>query len=1418
MKRKLLKLLFAALFLTTMGYGQTVPESEPAHSDWCGFTPFGEVQQHNESRGSGSGPVLATLPTTLPPGSTIICGKFRAIFMDVVNGSGFGFDDPVLGTTRKNCVCDVFNYIQLVITVPSNIGTTDPYVDILFNASTNAPANTALASASMVFPPSFYAGTPGYYQGHVYTYITTGIKPDPLSEDGAITVNFAHPFAYCTPTIGSCEYDFKSVMLHEMTHLLGFASLIRENAGGTSLESAQAPNVFTEFDHRFLHYWNGAGFDKLADIAAYTANGGINPAVPANPFTSPFANRIWLENQDLNTSRENQPVLSGSGFAFGTSLSHYDVTFLYTVNRCNKSPGFVPNYNMAAYSNTGRLKRIYTTQELRWLQLMGYTMNSSYTYNGIIPNRPPRTLGSVIGTTMAACTSTPPCSNSDLYITTTTCQPVTINLSTNTISNTITSHTLGLNDPDGDPISVFNGQLMNLRGCGNGGNNHNQLTLNAGNDVITFTPRVNFIGRTQFAFHLYDGKERGSYIVISIDVSADGCTVNTIGQYVMNGGFEEGEEVATAAAPLKTIVDETDVDYHYNWNRFADGMQFIAPGWQDIAVENSYDPCLYGLGWFSFPTPGYAPVASPSGGKRYVMFGDEEEFNMTLIPAITQACGPYTLSMEVLFPPIVPVGAVYPVTVSFTNSFEGTVFFNPVTINVTNTGNWQTISTSFTYTGGPMSYIHIVHGGPVAEYMFMDNISITKSPAALAVAPSATPFPACVGSTVLHSANASGGVTPYTYSWSPGGNTNPSFSTTYATAGSNTYTVSVTDNSGCTVNNTLTVNVLPNATISPVPPPVLCETSSPVTLTGLPAGGTWSGTGISPGGLFNPALAGSGSHMLTYTVSGYCPVSCTIEVTGTANPWPKHPAGTSKEEFRALVKTSGGDVIAAGIFINNVTFPGLSTWNVTPGNSQLMVVRYNDNCTPVWAVNLGSVSVSENVTDMEIDGSGNVFISGNIGATTTFGAFTLTGPAAYVLKLNGSSGAVMAAYASSTSSSAVASYLAVDAGGSVYIEGVYNGTLQFGSLAAITSSSSLNDIFLARFTNALVPQWCKSFGSPAADYAGGLATNSGSVLFAAANIGQTFTINSTTFTNTTVNTTDVFIGRFNLSNGNFLSGRMEGNATYNCLVQDVQLDASSNVYFTGNFRGALPVAATALNATSGDIFIGRWTSALANSWAYSMGGTGNDQGSRIALDGGGNVYFAGTYFGSATFTGFTPSTLTGGNNIFVVKLSTGGTKSYAVQSTTASGSIAATGLTVFSSGIAYLAGHFTGTATFGATPAITATVSDGYVARINAAGSFFLAPLSNQVRGSEKPAEANAENVVNVFPNPTGGLVHVVFSGPAPVNLQLLDAAGRLMDVPVQVLSETTLELDLGGLAKGIYFLVIDQQGKRTAEKVLVDR
>jgi uncharacterized protein (TIGR02145 family) len=103
-----------------------------------------------------------------------------------------------------------------------------------------------------------------------------------------------------------------------------------------------------------------------------------------------------------------------------------------------------------------------------------------------------------------------------------------------------------------------------------------------------------------------------------------------------------------------------------------------------------------------------------------------------------------------------------------------------------------------------------------------------------------------------------------------------------------TYLVSPTAN-GCpgTQNNVVvTVNPFPAMSYTPCFDPVVSTNAQPIPLRGaLPLGGTYSGPGV-VGGIFYPATAGPGSHVITYNYVNTwgCPgsTSATINVVGLA--------------------------------------------------------------------------------------------------------------------------------------------------------------------------------------------------------------------------------------------------------------------------------------------------------------------------------------------------------------------------------------------------------------------------------------------------------------------------------------------------------------------------------------------------------
>jgi subtilisin-like proprotein convertase family protein len=103
----------------------------------------------------------------------------------------------------------------------------------------------------------------------------------------------------------------------------------------------------------------------------------------------------------------------------------------------------------------------------------------------------------------------------------------------------------------------------------------------------------------------------------------------------------------------------------------------------------------------------------------------------------------------------------------------------------------------------------------------------------------------------------------------------------FAPSATDTYTVTGTDNNGCsgTAMITITLNSLPVVDVT-FATNAYCVNDAAFALSGeSPAGGTWSGTGVS-GNMFDPATAGSGTSLITYmyTDANGCSASDTSSI------------------------------------------------------------------------------------------------------------------------------------------------------------------------------------------------------------------------------------------------------------------------------------------------------------------------------------------------------------------------------------------------------------------------------------------------------------------------------------------------------------------------------------------------------------
>jgi len=151
----------------------------------------------------------------------------------------------------------------------------------------------------------------------------------------------------------------------------------------------------------------------------------------------------------------------------------------------------------------------------------------------------------------------------------------------------------------------------------------------------------------------------------------------------------------------------------------------------------------------------------------------------------------------------------------------------------------------------------------------------------------------------------------------------------------------------------------PNTTINPVGP--FCSTQPSVQLTAVNMGGTWTGPGVSSTGVFNPSLAGVGTHTITYSLgTAPCNSSSTTTITVNATITPTfNPVGSfcSGSTIPPLPTTSINGVTGTwSPAINNTT---TTTYTFTPTAGQCATTTtITITITPPPTLNLVSTNVT----------------------------------------------------------------------------------------------------------------------------------------------------------------------------------------------------------------------------------------------------------------------------------------------------------------------------------------------------------------------------------------------------------------------------------------------------------------------------
>lgn len=250
-----------------------------------------------------------------------------------------GFNDATLGATRKAA-------LESAASTLANYFTGYPARTVTIRVSASqSDGGGFLASAG-----SRYFTTDNTFQpGLVASMIQNGTDFG-QAYLGTVQWDFGYSWSY-GDTVAGGTYDFKAVAIHELTHALGFASLI--TASGTSAFDGNTWSVFDQF------LTDASGNALINSTTKAYAGGTI--------LTDGVSSDVYFSGANAMAANGGQRVhiYSPASYAEGSSLSHLDTSF-YT------STAYVMEHAVAS----GLATRTLSAIELGILADLGYSVTA----------------------------------------------------------------------------------------------------------------------------------------------------------------------------------------------------------------------------------------------------------------------------------------------------------------------------------------------------------------------------------------------------------------------------------------------------------------------------------------------------------------------------------------------------------------------------------------------------------------------------------------------------------------------------------------------------------------------------------------------------------------------------------------------------------------------------------------------------------------------------------------------------------------------------------------------------------------------------------------------------------------------------------------------------------------------------------
>lgn len=518
--------------------------------------------------------------------------------------------------------------------------------------------------------------------------------------------------------------------------------------------------------------------------------------------------------------------------------------------------------------------------------------------------------------------------------------------------------------------------------------------------------------------------------------------------------------------------------------------------------------------------------------------------------------------------------------------------------------------------------------------------------------------------------------------------------------------------------------------------------------------------------------------------------------------------GSDTDEPASIAACADGSVVVCGRTAS-VDFPVTDTVTYR-GGYDLFVAKMSATGARLWAYYWGGSGYDAG-WDVEVQDSVVVVIGAtNSNDITIPGAFqdTLAGSYDAIILVLDTSGVMLRATFFGGTGGEQGLGVAVSDNFNVIICGSATSlTLPMSASGLYPNNNGTLDAFICRMDINLQPQWSTFFGGTGGeDIHDVVILNNQEIAFCGGSFSNNFPTTSNAYQQANMGIPDVYVVRLDM-NGALLYATLIGGSA-NEDANGIAADSAGNLYITGITYSALfPIEGPAIQANysgNGDAFVFKMNTSGNVVWSTFLGGSLMDAGMDIDVQGK-YVYLSGTTE-SPTFPvtpGSFSDTLTGGNDVYVLKLDTAGAL---VLGTFVGGSNTEfnAGCTVTADTVVFITGttYSSNFPTYLAWDAQYSGIGDGFVTAVDMSWT----PFTSAIIGSE------SFNSILVYPNPVQDILTI--ENLHPGRLTVFDARGRILFD--QEMNEGTIHLHTGLWQSGIYIVQSrNEQGVLKSIKVV---